>query len=281
MSKKNKILSIILIVLFFLLLLIPLIKIKSNKKVLDDKEDIPIEVEKDIKEPVQDITIDKDKEEEQVNKEEIIEEDKKENVIVPKENDNKKKETVKKPNNNINNNQNNNDNNVSNDNQDNNSSVTQPSVVEDNKKEEIVPDNNTTSNDNNNNNNSNNNSNNNNNVPSASVVPPVITYTCPEGYVLNGTKCTSTINANYVCPPNTHDYGSADIPRDTYCINLSEGYEIDTDSCPSGYGILAIIGFGVPDKYKCFPLHNKIYVCDDGYQLNGTSCIKEIDASIE
>ena len=274
MNNKNKIISIILIVLFFLLLMIPLIKIKSNKEVLDDKEDISKEVEKDIKEPVQDIVIDDDKKEEkeQVKEEEIIKEDKKENTIVSKENNSKKKETVKKPNNNINNNQTNSDNNISNYNQNNNSSITQPSVVEDNKKEETVS-NNTTNNSNNNNTN--------NNVPVEPVVPPVITYTCPEGYVLNGTKCTSTISSNYVCPPNTHDYGSADIPRDTYCINLSEGYEIDTDSCPSGYGILAIIGFGVPDKYKCFPLHNKIYVCDDGYQLNGTSCIKEIDASIE
>ena len=231
--------------------MIPLIKIKSNKEVLDDKEDIPKEVEKDTKEPVQDIVIDDDKKEEkeQVKEEEIIKEDKKENTIASKENNIKKKETVKKPNNNINNNQTNSDNN-------------------------------TTNNSNNTTNNSNNN-NTNNNVPVEPVVPPVITYTCPEGYVLNGTKCTSTISSNYVCPPNTHDYGSADIPRDTYCINLSEGYEIDTDSCPSGYGILAIIGFGVPDKYKCFPLHNKIYVCDEGYQISGTSCIKEIDASIE
>ena len=135
----------------------------------------------------------------------------------------------------------------------------------------------------NNNSNNNNNSNTNTNTnptPTPEPTPepePVITYYCPDGYSLEGTECTSIISADYICPTDTHDYSSEDIPRDTYCINLSEGYETE-DSCPEGYGSLAIISLGAPTVNKCFPLHRKIYVCNDGYNLNGTNCIRTINA---
>ena len=135
----------------------------------------------------------------------------------------------------------------------------------------------------NNNNNSNTNTNTN---PTPTPTPdstpepePVITYYCPDGYSLEGTECTSIISADYVCPTDTHDYSSEDIPRDTYCVNLSEGYETE-DTCPEGYGSLAVISLGAPTINKCFPLHRKIYVCNDGYNLNGTNCIRTINAEI-
>ena len=135
----------------------------------------------------------------------------------------------------------------------------------------------------NNNNNSNTNTNTNTNhtpTPTPDPTPdpePVITYYCPDGYSLEGTECTSIISADYVCPTDTYDYSSEDIPRDTYCVNLSEGYETE-DTCPEGYGSLAIISLGAPTINKCFPLHRKIYVCNDGYNLNGTNCIRTINA---
>ena len=128
---------------------------------------------------------------------------------------------------------------------------------------------------NNNNNNNNNNSNNQVNVQEDN--PVTVTYSCPEGYILNGTKCFSTVDANYVCPPNSTDYSNNDIPRDKYCVNLSQGYESETDSCPSGYGLVSIISFGGPTKYSCLPLLEKIYTCDEGDILEGTKCIKIID----
>lgn len=140
--------------------------------------------------------------------------------------------------------------------------------------------NNVTSNSNNNNQssiNDNSPATNNSNVP-ATNPEPVITYYCPDGYTLNNTTCTSTIAANYVCPPNTTDYSSNDIPGDTYCVNLSDGYDSDTDSCPDNYGVIAIISFGAPTYYKCLTLYKKIYTCNDGYTLNGTTCTKTINA---
>lgn len=147
---------------------------------------------------------------------------------------------------------------------------------------------NTTNNKNTNSNNpqqqqqNNNNNSNTNTTPTPTPEPtpepePVITYYCPDGYSLEGTECTSIISADYVCPTDTHDYSSEDIPRDTYCVNLSEGYETE-DTCPEGYGSLAIISLGAPTINKCFPLHKKIYVCNDGYNLNGTNCIRTINA---
>ncbi len=129
--------------------------------------------------------------------------------------------------------------------------------------------------------NSNNSSTNNNNqtpTPTPNPTPtPAITYYCPDGYNLVGTQCTSVISASYVCPENTTDFSTNDIPQNTYCVNLSEGY-ITEDVCPSGYGLIEIISLGGPTKNKCLPLHRKIYVCNDGYSLNGTNCSKTIDA---
>ena len=108
--------------------------------------------------------------------------------------------------------------------------------------------------------------------------PKLPTYSCPNGYRLSGTTCITSVSAIYSCPDNTHDYANDDIPRDKYCINLSEGYYTD-DTCPDGYGLLAEISLGSPTKYKCMPLHNKVYKCDNGYVLNGNMCTKTINAT--
>ena len=109
---------------------------------------------------------------------------------------------------------------------------------------------------------------------------PSVNYSCPDGYTLIDKNCISEIDANYVCPEGTHDYSNSDIPKNTYCINLDEGYETDTESCPSGFGMVKVISFGGPSKYSCFPLHKKIYTCPDEYNLNDKKCTKIIDASI-
>ena len=108
---------------------------------------------------------------------------------------------------------------------------------------------------------------------------PTITYSCPSGYTLNGTKCTSIIDANHVCPENTYDYSNEGIPRDTYCVNLSEGYQSDTNSCPDNYGVIAVLGFGTPTTYQCLPLHEKIYTCPEGYSLDGSKCTSIVEAT--
>ena len=103
---------------------------------------------------------------------------------------------------------------------------------------------------------------------------PTITYYCPDGYVLNNTTCTSTIAANYVCPSNTTEYTTK------YCVNLSDGYESEDGNCPENYGSLDIIGLGTPTIHKCLTLYEKTYTCDDGYVLDGTNCIKTINAQV-
>lgn len=140
------------------------------------------------------------------------------------------------------------------------------------------------SNTNNSNNSSNGNNNNqsfNNNDSSTSsndsplpTPEPTITYYCPDGYVLNNTTCTSTIAANYVCPSNTTEYTTK------YCVNLSDGYESEDGNCPENYGSIDIIGLGTPTIHKCLTLYEKTYTCDDGYVLDGTNCIKTINAQV-
>lgn len=126
---------------------------------------------------------------------------------------------------------------------------------------------------NNNNNNSNSNNNNTSTTTPESPTTPIITYSCPNGYTLNGTKCTTTIDANLVCPDNTTE------SINNSCINLSEGYETPTEECPSGNILIKIISIGVPDKYNCYPAHSKIYKCDNGYTLSNNKCTKTINAT--
>lgn len=115
----------------------------------------------------------------------------------------------------------------------------------------------------------------NNNQSNNNPVKPQPTYSCPSGYSLNGTQCTSIIDANYNCPSNMAEYAGG------ACINFSEGYDTDSDTCPSGYGVLKIINWGAPDTYKCYLLHQKIYTCSGDYSLyNGSKCIKTISATM-
>ncbi len=138
-----------------------------------------------------------------------------------------------------------------------------------------------TNNSNNANNDNNNNQSFNNNDSSTSsndsplpTPEPTITYYCPDGYALNNTTCTSTIAANYVCPSNTTEYTTK------YCVNLSDGYESEDGNCPENYGSIDIIGLGTPTIHKCLTLYEKTYTCDDGYVLDGTNCIKTINAQV-
>lgn len=110
------------------------------------------------------------------------------------------------------------------------------------------------------------------------IEPPISQYTpiysCIDGYSLINGRCVKSIGADLVCPENTYEYTVE------YCINLSEGIPTDSETCPLGYGIITMIGFGIPDTFKCLPLHKKIYTCPDGYTLDNTYCISIIDPII-
>ena len=109
-----------------------------------------------------------------------------------------------------------------------------------------------------------------NNTPSPS---PVITYICPSGFVLEDQICINRTTPNYVCPDGTTSYSDDNTPPDRYCVNLSEGYTTDSE-CPAGQGMIKVIRLGEPDEYKCFPLHEKIATCGQGFTLINGSCIQ-------
>lgn len=113
------------------------------------------------------------------------------------------------------------------------------------------------------------------------VQEPKYKYSCPDGFILENDKCLEIIDAEYTCPINTIDYTSDDLPRDTYCVNLDDGFETYYDSCPENYGIMSIVSPGQPTIYKCLVLYNKFYTCEEDFVLNGSKCIKKYDAEIE
>ena len=131
--------------------------------------------------------------------------------------------------------------------------------------------NNTNSNKNNYNTNIKNNSTNNN---PTSVTPPTqsVTYSCPDGFELQGTECYQTISANHICAD-----GMSSI--DSGCISFNEGIESPDETCPNGYYGLMMISFGNPNKYYCYPIHEISFSCPDGYNLNNMYCTRVISAN--
>ena len=121
----------------------------------------------------------------------------------------------------------------------------------------------------------NNNPNTTNNNPTP-VAPPTnpITYSCPDGFELQGTTCYQTITAKASCPNNMSN-------TDHGCISFSEKESsADGATCPNGYWGLAEIHIdGTPDEFYCHPLHNYIYNCPEGYNLNNNMCTKVIPAN--
>lgn len=152
----------------------------------------------------------------------------------------------------------------------------------DNKKEEkkdTNTNNNTSTNKSNNNNNTTNtnkndniNNNSTNNNPTPVTPPKPITYSCPEGFELQGTECYQTFAATHICAN-----GMSSI--DSGCISFSEGIESPDETCPNGYYGLTMISFGNPNKYYCYPIHEISFTCPDGYNLNNNMCTKVIPAN--
>lgn len=152
----------------------------------------------------------------------------------------------------------------------------------DNKKEEkkdTNTNNNTSTNKSNNNSNTTNtnkndniNNNSTNNNPTPVTPPKPITYSCPEGFELQGTDCYQTFAATHICAN-----GMSSI--DSGCISFSEGIESPDETCPNGYYGLTMISFGNPNKYYCYPIHEISFTCPEGYNLNNMLCTKVIPAN--
>ena len=152
----------------------------------------------------------------------------------------------------------------------------------DNKKEEKKDDNNNnntstnksnnTSNTTNTNKNDNINNNSTNNNPTPVTPPKSITYSCPDGFELQGTDCYQTFAATHICAN-----GMTSI--DSGCINFSEGIETPEETCQNGYYGLSMISLGQPSKYYCYPIHEISFTCPEGYNLNNMLCTKVIPAN--
>ncbi len=82
--------------------------------------------------------------------------------------------------------------------------------------------------------------------------------------------CTITINANYVCPTNTHETSADE------CVSFSGSIPAENDTCPSGYQYLTIISLFGPDTYQCQPISGYKYVCNEGTLINN-ECYITID----
>lgn len=111
--------------------------------------------------------------------------------------------------------------------------------------------------------------------PVPSNPTPTVTYHCPDGYSLEGTKCKITTNIQTICPDGYWDY------QDGLCINVNsnDSYEVqENETCAEGYGYLTLSQLFGPSTYHCYPVTSKIYTCPDGYQMTGDSCIQIIDA---
>lgn len=105
---------------------------------------------------------------------------------------------------------------------------------------------------------------------------PTVTYTCPNGYTLNGTKCSITVDAVLDCPSGKHSSSDGNLSG---CIDFNEGFETQ-DSCPSNHIQIKMITLdGTPSKYYCYPVHPKVYTCEQGFTLSGTKCTKTINAT--
>lgn len=126
-----------------------------------------------------------------------------------------------------------------------------------------------------------NNNDNNQNVipeePPQETPPPAPTYSCPADYTLDGAQCINSYPATLGCTGNRHDFSDGTVSG---CVNLSEGYFAEEGTCPDGYGELKVISFGAEPKYQCLPVYPKELVCLDDYNLQDSTCLKIIPATI-
>ena len=113
--------------------------------------------------------------------------------------------------------------------------------------------------------------------PPQETPPPAPTYICPADYTLDGAQCINSYPATLGCTGNRHDFSDGTVSG---CVNLSEGYFAEEGTCPDGYGELKVISFGAEPKYQCLPVYPKELVCLDDYNLQDSTCLKIIPATI-
>ena len=111
------------------------------------------------------------------------------------------------------------------------------------------------------------------------------TYSCPNGYTLNGTKCskktTDTKNATastkttYSCPSG-YGLGGTKCYKGSMTTKNATANTKTTYSCPSGYTLNGTKCKKTTTATKNATANKKTtYSCPSGYTLNGTKCSKK------
>ncbi len=117
------------------------------------------------------------------------------------------------------------------------------------------------------------------------VTSTSIVYTCPSGYVKNGTKCTSTTTSATI--DATPHYNPDQVVTTDAKYNAGGSYTIYADyiktqtgidySCPVGYTLNGTYCIKYTSATEVPGGIN--YVCPSGYTLSGTKCTKTYDAT--
>lgn len=93
-----------------------------------------------------------------------------------------------------------------------------------------------------------------------------VTYSCPDGYKLDGVSCISKMDPTTSCGENMEPYASGSIAG---CIKPATGVSTVKGSCLEGQAI---------KNDQCYEVYNYTYTCPDGYNLKSKTCTKIIDA---
>ena len=94
-----------------------------------------------------------------------------------------------------------------------------------------------------------------------------VTYTCPEGYKLEGTTCMITIEPTKSCINGMEEYAGGGLAG---CIRPNSGSSGVKGECLDGQA---------KKKDQCFELYSYTYSCPEGYNYKNRSCIRVIDAT--
>ena len=115
------------------------------------------------------------------------------------------------------------------------------------------------------------------------------TYSCPSGYILNGTKCSKTTTATknatastkttYSCPSG-YTLNGTKCSKTTTATKNATANKKTTYSCPSGYTLNGTKCNKVTTSSINATANKKTtYSCPSGYTLNGTKCSKTTTAT--
>ena len=108
--------------------------------------------------------------------------------------------------------------------------------------------------------------------------PATVSYTCPNGYILSGTKCvkatseTKPATVSYTCQSGYTLSGTKCNKTTTTSVDATKKY-----TCPSGY---TLSGTTCTKTTTTSVDATKKYTCPSGYTLSGTTCTKTTTSTV-